>query len=412
MFTHFALILAGSAAIPACWSAQAPGGTLPAPAALATLSSNSLGPRIRFNTENYDAGTNLAGVPIRYTFVVTNTGDDTLEISNAIGSCSCTVVGEGSARNAWSLQKVAPGQTCRIPIEIVTDSLRGQINKTVTVISNDRTRPSMALQINGVIWLPIEVSPQPTVYFTLMPDATNPSTQTLRIFNRMGTPLALSDPQSTTNVFSAMLKTNVPGQEFELAVTAAAPAHLPATLSNTFIQGEISLKSSATNKNPLIIPVFETIAPEITVFPASIQLPAGPLAQPSTSHITIRDNIANLGLSDPAVNFPGVNASVTVMQTNRIYVVSVVFPQGFAAQPGQNVVVTVKTDNPRFPTIAVPVAPVPGMAQPVRPPVAAPPLRTSLLAPAPRATFVAPANVTNTPLSSPNPAGRADSPQP
>ena len=336
-----------------------------------------------------------------------------LVLSNVVTSCGCTTVGETSSGSAkvWT-HEIAPGQTGILPIQVVTDNLRGQINKTITVIPNDRTRPSVTLQISGVVRLPIEVSPQPAAYFTLMPDATNLNTQTLRIFNRMATPLALSDPQSTTNAFSAALKTNVPGQEFELAVTAAAPAHLPASLNMTVIQGEISLKSSATNKNPLIIPVFATVVPEITVFPATIQLPGGPLAQPSTSHITIRDNIANLGLSDPAVNFPGINASMTVMQTNRIYVVSVVFPQGFAAQPGQNIVLTVKTDNPRFPTITVPVTPVPGMAQPVRPPVAAPPLRASLLAPGPQATFVAPANVTNPLATTPNPASRANSPQP
>ena len=277
LWIRFALILAGSAAFPACLDAQTPG-AVAAPAAPAALSTSGLGPRIQFNTEDYNAGTNLADTPIRYTFLATNTGDDTLEISSVKGSCSCTVVGEGSARNTWTPQRIAPGQSCRIPVEISTANFRGQITKTVTVASNDRTRPSVTLQISGVVWLPIEVSPQSEAYFSALAGSTNVNPQVLRIFNRMDTPLSLSDPKSTTNAFSAVLKTNVPGQEFELTISAVPPAHPPTTLGMTVIQGEISLKSSATNKNPLTISVYESITPEITIFPPNLQLPVGTAA--------------------------------------------------------------------------------------------------------------------------------------
>ena len=60
---RFALILAGSAAVPVWASAQTPGGMVVAPPAPAAVSTSGLGPRIQFNTENYDAGTNLAGEP-------------------------------------------------------------------------------------------------------------------------------------------------------------------------------------------------------------------------------------------------------------------------------------------------------------------------------------------------------------
>jgi len=403
-----ALVLAGSAALPAGMSAQTASGAVAGPPAPAAFSTNGVGPRIQFDTENFNAGTNYPGDTLRHTFVATNTGDDILEISDAKGSCSCTVVGEGSASNAWTPQKVAPGQICRIPVEVTTANFRGQIAKIVTVTSNDRTRPSVILQISGVVWLPIEVAPEMAV-FNCKADTTNLPPQVLRIFNRMATPLTLSDPQCTTNAFSAVLKTNVPGQEFELTISAALPAHLPPSLGVTLIQGEISLKSSATNRNPLTISVFETISPEITVFPSSIQLPVGPLVQPSRSVVTIRGNVANLAISDAAVNAPGVGVALTVMQTNRTYVLSVVFPAGFEAQAGQSVALTVKTDNPRFPTISVPVTPLPGLAQPVRPAAAAPPMRTSRLSPAgPRAGLAAPANAANAPASSPDPALRAN----
>jgi hypothetical protein len=396
-----ALILAGSAAIPVCLSAQAPGSAFIGPPAPAALSAGGVGPKIQFNTENYAAGTNLAGDPIRFTFVVTNTGDETLVLSNVKPSCGCTTVGEttSGSTTTWT-HEIAPGQTGVIPIQIITSNLRGQINKTIAVVSNDRTRPSVTLQVNGVVWLPIEVAPA-MASFNLMPDATNANTQVLKIFNRMDTPLSLSDPQSSTNAFSAVLKTNVPGQEFDLVISAAPPSRLPSSLNMTVIQGEIRLKCSATNRNPLAVTVFETISPEITVFPPNIQLPPGPLVQPITSTVSIRDNIGNLALSDPAVNVPGVSVSMRVLQTNRSYVLSVVFPLGFEAPRGQSVLLTVKTDNPRFPALNVPFTPVPGMAQPIRPAITVPPVPISLPPPAARAGLAVPPIAAAAPPSPP-----------
>jgi hypothetical protein len=428
-FTRFALILAASAAFPAFLSAQTPGGGIIVSGAPSAVSATGPGPRIQFNTENYAAGTNIVGDSIRYTFMVTNTGNETLVLSNVIPSCGCTTIGStepittsggGTLPSAatWT-HEIAPGQTGVIPIQIVTSNLRGQIAKTVKVVSNDPARPNVILQINGVVWQPIEVSPQPSAFFNLTPDSTNLSTQVLKIFNRMDAPLDLSDPRSTTNVFSAALKTNVPGREFELTVTASPPGHLTSSLSATIVQGEISLKSSATNK-PLTISVFETISPEITVFPPSIQLPAGPLARPITMHVTIRENITNITLSDPAVSVPGVEISMATLQTNRTYVLTVAFPQDFTAQALQNL--TVKTDNPRFPIITVPVTPIPGMAQPLpapnrplpvpatpvqgvpqppRPAVVIPPVRSGLVTPPVPAGLASPANATNNPANTP-----------
>jgi len=172
---------------------------------------------------------------------------------------------------------------------------------------------------------------------------------------------ALSDPQSDTNAFSAALKTNVPGREFELTVTAAPPARRPPSFGTITVLGRITLKSSVPGMNPLTNFVYETISPEITVFPPEIQLPAGPLARAGTRRVSIRGNSSNLTLSNPGANVPGVELSVGVIQTNRQYSLSAVFPKGFAVRPGQNIALTVKTDNPRVPVLRIPVTLMPGI---------------------------------------------------
>ena len=153
------------------------------------------------------------------------------------------------------------------------------------------------------------------------------------------------------------------------------------------------MTSSMSNRNPLTIPVYEEIRPEIEVFPPYTTVPIGYLARAVTNPpITIRENNTNFTLSDPVVNVPGVQASLAVRQTNRIYLLSVSFPQGFQAQVGEKINVTVKTDNPNFPTISVPILPVPAPAQPARPPFTASPARTALLPSGAQAGLPVPAN--------------------
>jgi hypothetical protein len=108
------------------------------------------------------------------------------------------------------------------------------------------------------------------------------------------------------------------------------------------------------------------------------------------------------------VNAPGVEVAVMVMQTNRQYYLNIVFPAGFEARTNQNLALTVKTDNPHYPAITVPVMPVPGMALPARPAVRIPPARTNLLSSSVRVRTAAQAAATNVPPSPPNPAGRAN----
>ena len=104
-------------------------------------------------------------------------------------------------------------------------------------------------------------------------------------------------------------------------------------------------------------------------------MPTGPLAQALTNPpITIRGNAAPLTLSGPAANIPGVD--VSVVPAHGQYYLYAVFPKGFQIQPGQDLVVTVNTDNPRFPVLRVPVTPRVGVI--TGRPAGPPPRRTGL----------------------------------
>ena len=108
------------------------------------------------------------------------------------GCPSCTIVSEAPpaaitlgagappvSTNTWT-REIAPGQTGIIPVQIITSNLRGAIYKSVTVLSNDRERPNVSVQIIGTVLQPIDIVPSMAVFF-LTADSTNNNTQVLKI---------------------------------------------------------------------------------------------------------------------------------------------------------------------------------------------------------------------------------------
>lgn len=72
----------------------------------------------------------------------TNTGTEPLVISNARGSCGCTVP-------VWPKEPIMPGEEGEIKISYATNRL-GKINKTVTLTTNEAGKPHVIKVIGNV----------------------------------------------------------------------------------------------------------------------------------------------------------------------------------------------------------------------------------------------------------------------
>ena len=106
------------------------------------------GAKIKFDKEVHDYGTIKNGADGTCTFDFTNTGNQPLIISNAKGSCGCTVP-------SWPKEPVTPGQTATITVKYDTKRT-GSINKSVTITSNAVNEPTKVIRIKG------NVLPKPT----------------------------------------------------------------------------------------------------------------------------------------------------------------------------------------------------------------------------------------------------------
>ena len=91
----------------------------------------------------WDFGTIQQGDNPEFTFTFTNTGTEPMIISNAKGSCGCTVP-------QWPKEPIAPGESNEIYVKFNSKNKKGSQNKTVTITANT-TPPTTKLRVTGQI---------------------------------------------------------------------------------------------------------------------------------------------------------------------------------------------------------------------------------------------------------------------
>ena len=99
------------------------------------------GAKIEFASDVHDYGDVKHGGNGKCTFTFTNTGTEPLVISNARGSCGCTVP-------EWPKAPIAPGAKAVITVNYDTKRV-GAINKSVTITSNAVNEPTKIIRIKG-----------------------------------------------------------------------------------------------------------------------------------------------------------------------------------------------------------------------------------------------------------------------
>lgn len=108
-----------------------------------SLSAQIATPEITFEKKVHDFGKVQQYGNATVEFKFTNTGNQPLIISNAEGSCGCTVP-------TWPQHPIAPGQTGVIVVKY--DSKRvGPFKKSVKIMSNAKNNPVVELRIQGTI---------------------------------------------------------------------------------------------------------------------------------------------------------------------------------------------------------------------------------------------------------------------
>ena len=99
--------------------------------------------KMSFTEETYDFGTVSEGDKVEHIYKFKNSGNEPLIISNAQGSCGCTVP-------QWPKEPIAPGKTGEIKVVFDSKGKAGKQSKTVTITAN--TEPATTtINITGEV---------------------------------------------------------------------------------------------------------------------------------------------------------------------------------------------------------------------------------------------------------------------
>lgn len=102
--------------------------------------------KFEFEEEVIDFGEIAQGEKVERVFKFTNVGDGDLIISNASGSCGCTVPD-------WPKQPIAPGEKGEVKVVFDSNGKQGRQHKTVTLVANT-TPNTTVIAIKGDILTP------------------------------------------------------------------------------------------------------------------------------------------------------------------------------------------------------------------------------------------------------------------
>jgi hypothetical protein len=140
--TLLSMLLVAAALLAASFNVQAQA-IEKAPQAEQTPSPATPLTTISFEEAEIDFGVVKEGELVSRTFTLKNTGTEPLILSNARGSCGCTVP-------EWPREAIAPGETASIKVDFNTTHKPGKRSQRVTITANTDP-PQTFISLNGEV---------------------------------------------------------------------------------------------------------------------------------------------------------------------------------------------------------------------------------------------------------------------
>jgi len=233
----------------------------------------AIGPRIVCDEPLYDFGTADSQSTIEHTFVIRNTGDTTLEISNVRPACGCTLAN-------ISEKIVPPGGESQITARLSLQGRNGPQSKPITILSNDPQNPEYRVTLAGTVAAAINVTPDRLMFGQIGTE------QTIELFVDIGG--LIPEPFTITGIESSLpnliteQETMQEGKQYRIKARLTGPSQTGP------INASLIVRTDHPSRPAINIPVIANVVGEIIYNPIAIEVPAAANNEAVTRYIVLR----------------------------------------------------------------------------------------------------------------------------
>lgn len=305
-------------------------------------------PKAVTGTVQHDFGRVTSGAILEIKFKIGNEGSAPLRVGNLRLS--------GKGVSVRLQQQVGPGETDEVIAKIDTSTLVGDWQWSITFNTNDKTRPQIKYDLQAYVYLPVEVSPR-RLFFSLFEDQT--AKKIVDITNHLDRPLAIKRVEPKGSHFAAALETVEAGKIYRLIVTvpkATRPGRYRETVTLHTDDPERPMLHVAVN---VLVKRDVSVTPEEVDFgsvpAARVKLSAGALAL-MTQTILVKKRDADFTVTGIETDLPFLTVETEPKGRAGTFKLSIgLDPDKFTSGKFSGSL-KIKTDDPRFPEITVPVS--------------------------------------------------------
>ncbi len=289
---------------------------LPSPLAAQAKAAGTSGPRLVIPEDKKDVGQVAKGEPIKHVFIVKNTGNADLHITDVKPSCGCTVP---------EFDKVIkPGGEGKITLTVDTKNFSGPISKTALLITDDPTMPQKTLFLSAVVKPFVDALPYGFLRITALSGQSATADVILVSDEPDFKPTKAEAPNSFMRVSLApvpeaeRVKDRNPNQ-WKVTVTTAPDA------PEGLLGGAVKVATGVKKQPEIDIPISGFVKPTVSVTPLSINFGNfDPKGDPQKRNVMLVNNNAaleNFSVMKAETNVPGISAEVVPVDKSRVQVV-------------------------------------------------------------------------------------------
>jgi len=233
-----------------------PAAKQPAPPPATQPTSGPAG-RIEVDTRVFDFGEVWQYMPPKKDVTIRNTGEGPLTVEVS-ASCGCTPVTKPKS-------PLSPGESTTFTITYDARAA-GDVNKTVTILSNDPTQASVVINVKGKVKPMLKFDPSERITFQDLEPESPPASQKIRITNSYERPVHLKLKENQDfGRFEIAFKEITAGQEYELTATTRPPLKVGQNRLSVVLQTDVEHVQSIlvhvfANAQPRVFPMPMTLA--------------------------------------------------------------------------------------------------------------------------------------------------------